>query len=43
MAWAKILQDENIRDLSKQDIELMKTELLAKVRCYGYVENKADD
>ncbi|OAG16095.1 hypothetical protein CC77DRAFT_945447 [Alternaria alternata] len=36
MAWAKILQDENIRDLSKQDIELMKTELLAKVRCYGF-------
>ncbi|CAG5170930.1 uncharacterized protein ALTATR162_LOCUS7251 [Alternaria atra] len=36
MAWAKILQDENIRDLSKQDIELIKTELLAKVRCYGF-------
>jgi hypothetical protein len=40
MAWAKILQDENIRDLSKQDIELIKTELLAKVRCYGYVKSK---
>ncbi|KAG9188324.1 hypothetical protein G6011_02247 [Alternaria panax] len=36
MAWAKILQDDNFRDLSKQDIELVKTELLAKVRCYGF-------
>lgn len=37
MAWAKILQDECFRDLSKEDIELVKKELLAKVRCYGYV------
>ncbi|KAI4953894.1 hypothetical protein J4E91_002742 [Alternaria rosae] len=36
MAWAKILQDECFRDLSKEDIELVKTELLAKVRCYGF-------
>jgi hypothetical protein len=38
MAWAKILQDECFRDLSKEDIELVKKELLAKVRCYGYVD-----
>ncbi|KAI4609650.1 uncharacterized protein J4E78_004791 [Alternaria triticimaculans] len=36
MAWAKILQDECFRDLSKEDIELVKKELLAKVRCYGF-------
>ncbi|KAH7399371.1 hypothetical protein BKA66DRAFT_407147 [Pyrenochaeta sp. MPI-SDFR-AT-0127] len=36
MAWAKILQDEKFRDLTKEDIELIKGELLAKVRCYGF-------
>ncbi|KAI0587124.1 hypothetical protein Alg130_03956 [Pyrenophora tritici-repentis] len=36
MAWAKIIQNENFRTLSKEDIELMKGELLAKVRCYGF-------
>ena len=35
MAWAKIIQHENFGSLSKEDIELMKEELLAKVRCYG--------
>jgi hypothetical protein len=35
MAWAKIIQDENFRDLKKEEIELIKGELLAKVRCYG--------
>ncbi|KAF1833282.1 hypothetical protein BDW02DRAFT_500939 [Decorospora gaudefroyi] len=36
MAWAKILQHENVRDLVKEDFEHMKGELLAKVRCYGF-------
>ncbi|KAK1914894.1 hypothetical protein P3342_010885 [Pyrenophora teres f. teres] len=36
MAWAKIIQNDNFRTLSKEDIELMKGELLAKVRCYGF-------
>ncbi|CAO2656813.1 Nn.00g056160.m01.CDS01 [Neocucurbitaria sp. VM-36] len=36
MAWAKILQDEKFRELSKEDIERIKEELLAKVRCYGF-------
>ena len=35
MAWAKILQDENLGSLSKESIELIKNELLPKVRCYG--------
>ncbi|KAJ4372262.1 hypothetical protein N0V83_004036 [Neocucurbitaria cava] len=36
MAWAKIIQDEKFRELSKEDIERIKEELLAKVRCYGF-------
>ncbi|KAH9879109.1 hypothetical protein J1614_002544 [Plenodomus biglobosus] len=36
MAWAKILQDEKFRDLSKEDIGFIKDDLLAKVRCYGF-------
>lgn len=36
MAWAKILQDEKFRELSKDDFEVIKEELLAKVRCYGF-------
>jgi len=35
MAWAKIIQNEHFRTLTKEDIERMKGELLAKVRCYG--------
>ncbi|KAF1840022.1 uncharacterized protein K460DRAFT_381517 [Cucurbitaria berberidis CBS 394.84] len=36
MAWAKILKDEKFRELSKEDLGLIKGELLAKVRCYGF-------
>ncbi|KAF1944075.1 hypothetical protein EJ02DRAFT_420653 [Clathrospora elynae] len=36
MAWVKILRDENFKGLLKEDIELIKGELLAKVRCYGF-------
>lgn len=35
MAWAKILQDKSFKSLSREEIELIKGELLAKVRCYG--------
>jgi hypothetical protein len=35
MAWAKIIQDESFKSLTKDEIEVIKTELLAKVRCYG--------
>jgi hypothetical protein len=35
MAWAKIIQDPCFKDLSKDEIDVIKTELLAKVRCYG--------
>ncbi|KAF2831340.1 hypothetical protein CC86DRAFT_401879 [Ophiobolus disseminans] len=36
MAWAKIIQDESFKELSREEIEVMKAELLAKVRCYGF-------
>jgi len=36
MAWAKILQDEKFSMLSKEDIEFIKNDLLAKIRCYGF-------
>ena len=35
MAWAMILQDQRLGELSKSDFEGMKANLLAKVRCYG--------
>lgn len=35
MAWAMILQDARFSELSKEEIMLIKEELLAKVRCYG--------
>jgi hypothetical protein len=41
MAWAKIIQNENFGELLAEDIGLIKGELLAKVRCYGYVEGKS--
>ncbi|KAF2035837.1 hypothetical protein EK21DRAFT_53662 [Setomelanomma holmii] len=36
MAWAKIIQDESFKELTKEEIEVIKAELLAKVRCYGF-------
>lgn len=35
MAWAMILQDPRFAELTKGDVELIKGDLLAKVRCYG--------
>jgi hypothetical protein len=35
MAWAMILQDPRLGELSKSDVELVKEDLVAKVRCYG--------
>lgn len=35
MAWTQIISDTRIRELGEQDFERMKTELVAKVRCYG--------
>lgn len=35
MAWAYILRDYRFRQLNEWDIDGIKTELLAKVRCYG--------
>lgn len=35
MAWAMILQDQRFAELTAKDFEVMKGDLLAKVRCYG--------
>lgn len=37
MAWVAIIQHQRFPELAKDDIEAVKGELLAKVRCYGYV------
>lgn len=36
MAWAAILRHPRFAELSKENFETMKTDLLAKVRCYGF-------
>lgn len=35
MAWVMVLRDERLAELTKDDIEGIKGELLAKIRCYG--------
>jgi hypothetical protein len=35
MAWTTILRHPRFRELSVEDFEAMKTDLGAKVRCYG--------
>ncbi|KAF2013126.1 hypothetical protein BU24DRAFT_434247 [Aaosphaeria arxii CBS 175.79] len=36
MAWAMILQDQKFHQLTAEDFSVLKGELLAKVRCYGF-------
>ncbi|KAF2187828.1 hypothetical protein K469DRAFT_108003 [Zopfia rhizophila CBS 207.26] len=36
MAWAMILQDQRFPELTAADVEGIKGDLLAKVRCYGF-------
>ncbi|CAI6332186.1 unnamed protein product [Periconia digitata] len=36
MAWVIILQDPKMAQLTKEDLELIKGDLVAKVRCYGF-------
>ncbi|GAB7342651.1 hypothetical protein MBLNU457_g0809t1 [Dothideomycetes sp. NU457] len=36
-AWWMIIHDERVFGFNKRDFELLKLDLLAKVRCYGYV------
>ncbi|KAJ4296230.1 hypothetical protein N0V90_006275 [Kalmusia sp. IMI 367209] len=36
MAWVMVLKEPRLAELSKEDIEFIKVELLAKVRCYGF-------
>lgn len=35
MAWVAILKSARLRELTKRDFEMLKTDLLSKVRCYG--------
>jgi hypothetical protein len=37
MAWVIIRGDERFHDLGVADFEVLKEDLKAKVRCYGYV------
>lgn len=37
MAWTSIFTHERVKHLDKADFERLKTTLLPKVRCYGYV------
>jgi hypothetical protein len=37
MAWAMILQDPRFGELTAEGVAVVKEDLLAKVRCYGYV------
>ncbi|KAF2707793.1 hypothetical protein K504DRAFT_458278 [Pleomassaria siparia CBS 279.74] len=36
MAWAMILRDQRFHELTAEEVLLIKTDLLAKVRCYGF-------
>ncbi|KAL5427250.1 hypothetical protein PMIN04_001522 [Paraphaeosphaeria minitans] len=36
MAWVMVLKEPRLAELSKADVEGIKGELLAKVRCYGF-------
>ncbi|KAF1949091.1 hypothetical protein CC80DRAFT_429963 [Byssothecium circinans] len=36
MAWAMILRDPRLRELERRDLQVIKEELVAKVRCYGF-------
>ena len=35
MAWTTVYRDPRVGDLTEQDFERLKTDLHAKVRCYG--------
>lgn len=37
MAWAMILQDQRFGELTAEEVAVIKGDLFAKVRCYGYV------
>ncbi|KAF2270546.1 hypothetical protein CC78DRAFT_539063 [Lojkania enalia] len=36
MAWAMILQDPRFAEMTAKDVQVIKEDLLAKVRCYGF-------
>jgi hypothetical protein len=35
MAWAMILQDPRVAELTAEDVAVIKNNLLGKIRCYG--------
>ena len=37
MAWTLIYRNPRVSEFTTQDFERIKTDLVAKVRCYGYV------
>lgn len=39
-AWLMILRHDKVRLLTVQDFETIQTDLLSKVRCYGYVDRR---
>jgi hypothetical protein len=36
MAWAMILQDPRVGELTPEDVAVIKGNLLGKIRCYGF-------
>lgn len=38
MAWTQVIRDDRIGFLDRKDFDMIKTDLAAKVRCYGYVD-----
>lgn len=36
-AWVQIMKDPRVKYMTAQDFDLVKTDLLGKARCYGYV------
>lgn len=39
MAWVEVMKHPRFSELNQKDFEGLRTELLAKVRCYGYVHD----
>ena len=39
-AWMMILRSDKVHLMTAQDFELVLTDLLGKVRCYGWVDSR---
>jgi len=42
-AWMMIIRDERVVAFDQHDFEMLTTDLLGKVRCYGYVDEHQSD